>query len=86
MISTGVSEGDWVFRRPDWAGPFTAYDRRTDTTHDTGAMSIQEARAFADTFDAKDTAPAHEPAVTYTIQKGSRARAGHQRRTAGDFQ
>lgn len=85
MNATRISEGDWVFQRPHWAGPFTAYDRRTETTHDTGAMSIQDARAFADAFDSNNTAPAPAPAaVRYTIAKGSRARAGHQRYRGGE--
>lgn len=87
MITGGISEGDWLYRKPYWAGPFTAYDRRTGITHETDAMTIDEARAFAEAMDATDEpaeADAERPRVRYTVERGSRARAGHQRYRGGE--
>lgn len=78
MSATTISEGHWVYRAAGWMSPFTATDRRTGQTHQTGVTTIAAARAFVATLD-----PAEDiPAVQVTIASGpQRARAGHQRYT-----
>jgi hypothetical protein len=76
MTRTTICNGDWHYTKAVWYGTFTATNVVTGDTHDTGATD----RVGAFAFIAELYPPAPRPAgVTYTISRGSRARAGHQR-------